>query len=336
MIESIQFRNFKVLRDAKLHLGRCNILVGANGTGKSTVLQALSAVREPRSNKFRRILSLGAESDSEKGASVEVTLNLSEPFEGLAHVTRWNRERVDASLYPEEMRRSENVTPALAVVNGIRVYSLDAQAIAAPVPVRGGTELGSNGSGLAAVLDDLRDTQPERFEAINQAVANWLPDFRAIMFEKPGEGRKAIVLQTADGRYRIPAQDLSQGTLLALAMLTLAHLPAGPSLLALEEPDRGLHPRLLRHVRDALYRLAYPEDCRENRPPVQVVATTHSPYFLDLFRDHPEEVVIGNRTGHNVSFDRLSDRPDIREILGEAPLGEIWYSGILGGVPASP
>ena len=30
----------------------------------------------------------------------------------------------------------------------------------------------------------------------------------------------------------------------------------------------------------------------EKRPPIQVIATTHSPYLLDLYRDHPEEVVL--------------------------------------------
>jgi len=71
----------------------------------------------------------------------------------------------------------------------------------------------------------------------------------------------------------------------------------------------------------------------EVRQPVQVLATTHSPYFLDLFRDHPEEIVIAHKVGQEARFERLSDKPAIAEMLGEAPLGEIWYSGILGGVP---
>jgi AAA15 family ATPase/GTPase len=41
MIESIEFRNFKILRDTTLPLGPCTILVGPNGSGKSTVLEGL-------------------------------------------------------------------------------------------------------------------------------------------------------------------------------------------------------------------------------------------------------------------------------------------------------
>jgi predicted ATPase len=116
-------------------------------------------------------------------------------------------------------------------------------------------------------------------------------------------------------------------------MLTLAHLPNPPSLIGLEEPDRGIHPRLLRDVRDALYRLAYPESFGESRPAVQVIATTQSPYFLDLFREHPEGIVIAEKEGLEAKFVPLASHPHIEEILADGQLGEVWYSGVLGGVP---
>ena len=111
------------------------------------------------------------------------------------------------------------------------------------------------------------------------------------------------------------------------------YLPDPPAIVGLEEPDRGIHPRLLRDVRDAMYRLAYPESVGEKRDPVQVIATTHSPYMLDLFRDHPEEIVIADKVEDNVRFQRLSDLPNIEEILRDSQLGDVWYTGILGGVP---
>jgi AAA15 family ATPase/GTPase len=107
-------------------------------------------------------------------------------------------------------------------------------------------------------------------------------------------------------------------------------------MVTIEEPDRGIHPRLLRLVQDALYRLCYPEGQGEIRRPVQVLATTHSPYFLDLFKDRPEEIVIAEKHGLEAKFTRLSEQPHIEEVLQGAPLGELWYSGILGGVPSKP
>jgi predicted ATPase len=164
-------------------------------------------------------------------------------------------------------------------------------------------------------------------------LGRWLPEFDRILFHTPADGQRAILLRTRIGNHAIPADNLSQGTLLALTMLTLAYLPQPPSLVGLEEPDRGIHPRLLREVRDALYRLAYPESFGETRPPVQVVATTQSPYFLDLFREHPEEIVIAEKQGLEARFVPLNSHPHIDEILADASLGEVWYSGVLGGVP---
>jgi predicted ATPase len=213
-------------------------------------------------------------------------------------------------------------------------YTLDATEIAKPVQVSGGPLL-SNGGGLPAVLDDLKDNHPEKWEELLREMREWLPEYDQILFDKPSPGQKGIMLRTKKEKHQIPARDLSQGTLIALALLALAFSPAPPSLIGLEEIDRGLHPRLLRHLQDALYRLSYPEG-RESRPPVQVVATTHSPYLLDLYRDHPDEVVLAQKKGLEVEMTRLKDLPNFEEILGDAPLSEVWYSGVLGGVAVKP
>jgi predicted ATPase len=222
-----------------------------------------------------------------------------------------------------------------------RLFSLEAKAIAARAqlarwPQAPSMELLPNGASLAGVLDCLRDQNPERFEAVNEQLGRWIPEFDRILFQNPYKGLVEIALRTREGGHMIGACDLSHGTLIALALLTIAYLPKPPSVVCLEEPDHGLHPRLLRDVRDALYRLAFPEGSKETRDPVQVIATTHNPYFLDLFREHPEEIVIAEKVGLEARFSRLSDRADLDEILGDAPLSEVWYSGVLGGVPVGP
>lgn len=332
MIESIEFKNFKVLRDATLPLGPCNILVGPNGSGKSTVLEALEVASGRLKSPFGEIVA--AEPEEKYGAIVEVRFNWGAPYLGASWFARWEsndrrtagRDDEFGPVPPEEMR---------GVIAAARVFSFDAAAIAQPATIGEKLELDRNGARLAAVLDGLRDRAPERFEAINVELRDWLPEFDRILFD-PKKGSKAIALRTRKDGYTIPARHLSQGTLIALAVLTLAHLPVAPPIVGLEEPDRGIHPRLLRRVKDALYRLSHPESCGEDRDPVQVIATTHSPYFLDLFKDHPEEIVICEKLAQEVQFKRLSDLPHIEEILGDAPLGEAWYTGILGGVPSEP
>jgi predicted ATPase len=217
----------------------------------------------------------------------------------------------------------------------MQTYALDPSQIAPPSAVNSGP-LHPTGAGLAAVLDDLKDNYPERWERLLAEMRNWLPEYDYVLFDKPQAGQKGIVLRMKKGGHRIPAKDLSQGTLVALALLTLAYSPNPPSLVGLEEIDRGLHPRLLRHLQDALYRLSYPESCGESRPPIQVIATTHSPYLLDMYREHPEEVVLANKEGVGVEMRRLADIDHYHEILGDSPLSEVWYSGVLGGASVKP
>src|SRR5438045_1906067 len=78
MIESIRFKNFKVLQDATLPLGRFTLLVGPNGSGKSTALQAFEAAAQcppfhtvARSD-FKKYATVGT---PEGGDTVELAVN---------------------------------------------------------------------------------------------------------------------------------------------------------------------------------------------------------------------------------------------------------------------
>src|SRR5262245_34594208 len=330
MIESVQFKNFKVLRDADLPLGRFTLIVGPNGSGKSTALQALKIAGSPSQYSYGQIVTAGS------GApTIEVTINWTGKYKTI-HL--WTPGGAGAMRFVDSQGvPSPNSDPQGAIqqwLNGVRIYSLDPKQIAHAMQLMPQAELLPDGAYLVIVLHRLRDQYPERFEYINDAVGEWIPEYAPILVETPNAGYRAFLLRTREGHHKIPAAELSHGTLLALAMLTLAYLPDPPSVVCLEDPDRGLHPRLLRDVQDALYRLAYPENFGEDRKPVQVIATTHSPYFLDVYRDHPEEVVIAEKTEQGTQFKRLSDHPHLDEILRDSHLGEIWYTGVLGGVPA--
>jgi len=321
MFESIEFKNFKALRNTTLPLSRFTLIVGPNGSGKSTALSAFQVLRQ--SIVPQNVRSAGAE-----------------PSDPVAVKGKWKREGNELFVTaqsgpPNYSRRDASHVPVQSALNRARIFSFDASAVASPVQLLPQMELTQNGASLTGVLDRLRDQNPERFDLLNEQLGRWMPEFDRVLFDTVGVGARSIALRTRDGGHKIPASKLSRGTLLALALLTLAFLPEPPSIVCLEEPDRGLHPRLLRDVRDALYRLAYPEGSQDNRPPVQVIATTHNPHFVDLSREHPEEIVIAEKTGLEASFSRLSDRKDVDEILGNAPLTEVWYSGVLGGVPVS-
>lgn len=349
MIESIEFTNFKALRKTTLPLAPFTLLLGPNGSGKTTVLQAIECVasRAAKLVAVQRPFALQLAGSSVRSATVEdqsapvqVSVGIQSSTGAIVTIFSWHDDASDLGWVCKHGDGSPlqgvSAAPLFAWLARMQTYTLDFWAIAQPAQIQAGTTIQPNGAGLAAVLDDLKDNHQDRWDSLLAEMRQWLPEYDHILFDVPELGKKAIALRTKKGGHRIPAKDLSQGTLVALALLTLAYLPNPPSLVGLEEIDRGLHPRLLRHLQDALYRLSYPESCGENRPPIQVIATTHSPYLLDLYREHPEEIVLAQKEGLEVQFKRLTDIQHYEEILGESPLSEVWYSGVLGGVSVKP
>ena len=327
MLTEIRFHNFRVLSDASLKLGPFTLIVGPNGCGKSTALQSFTAMQQADGLQFASLTSI----DSARDLTADVGLTFA--FQDGQPVGRkWLADPAKQMQYLAQLRGSA-VPKELLAIRSARIFSLDPVAIAEPTQVKAQTVLQSNGGGLAGVLQDMRDQHPERFEGLVDELRRWLPDYNHLLFQTPRDNFKSVSLRTTVGHYAIPASDLSHGTLFALAMLTIAYLPEPPAIVGVEEPDRGMHPRLLREVRDALYRVASPDSTGESRPAVQVIATTHSPYMVDLFRDHPEEVVLAQRDGLHATLTRLTDQPNWDEIIQDAQLGDLWYSGVLGGVP---
>lgn len=330
MIDKVHFKNCKALRDAVLPLSRFTLLVGPNGSGKSTALQALQLAATQGDMLSMRTVG----TPEEAGVEVTMWFGPSSKIGWRKHFHRPEGKRVDYSPQDPQKFDFKELEKRLSQT---RVFAFSPARLAKPVQLQPDFTIENwSGVGLAGFFDRLRDREPERFEALNTELARWLPEFSRILFDTPDPGQRAFLLRTRDGQHRIPAASLSDGTLLALAYLALCYWPRLPMVLCFEEPDHGIHPRLLRHIQDAMYRLCYPEKFGEKRDPVQVIATTHAPYMLDLYREHPEEVVIASKKDLDVQFERLSDRPDIGEILGDASLGEVWFSGILGGVPVSP
>jgi predicted ATPase len=326
-LAAIRYSNYRQFLNAELPLGPLTLLVGANGTGKSTALNALNIMNSGAPKQFDPgacPLSLGSVANITSRIEAVWDDNVITTFAITGDKAAVNRRLIDA---PSETQKR------ITRLRTARIFSFVPERIAEPVPLTKTLELQNNGAGLPAVLTTLQDNHPERFDDFNKDLRRWMPEFDRVLFDTPQQGHRSILLRTKHGGYSVRAKEVSHGTLLGLALLTLCHLPRPPSILGLEEPDRGIHPRLLREVYDSLLRLTTPEAFGDSRPAVQVIVTTHSPYMVDLFRDDLQHVVVTKKEQLEATFVRVADLPDVDEILRGAPLGEAWYSGILGGVP---
>jgi predicted ATPase len=327
VIASVAFRNFKALRATSLRLGPFNLVIGPNGSGKTSLIQA---VLQLRALAKLPLADPAAVSSSKKAP--EIVFSFAPPFEAVEARLGCGSEII-CDLLQVKSPSPETWSALKNELNRMRSFVFDHATMAAPAALANGASLAANGANLAAVLALRREHAPREFARLEAEVLRLLPEFSAFVFASPSVDTVEFSLSLADGSGNVPAANLSQGMLYLLAVLTLAFDPAPPSVLCIEEIDRGIHPRMLREIRDALYRLSYPTAFGETRAAVQVIATTQSPYFLDLFREHPEEIVITQKRGNEARFERLSDRADLPELLQEGSLGDMWFSGILGGVP---
>ncbi len=335
MIAAVQFSNFKALRSAAVELGPFNLLVGPSGSGKTSLIQALLRLRTLSGLPVVQAHEL----QGQQPRGPQIDFHFNPPFQNVRVTVGCTSDELVCNLlvvdHAPGIAGEGEWAELRARLQGIRAYLFDHYAMGVPAKSSEGAELNSNAGNLAAVLAKRKLQAPEAFARMEEEFRRIMPEFAGLELREVDDGRVELRARLADGSDTLAAENLSQGTLYMLATLTLAYAPQPPELVCLEEADRGTHPRMLREVRDALYRLSYPLETPPRRAPVQVIATTHSPYLLDLFKDHPEEVVLAHKQGNAASFTRLSERTDLMDLMKEAHLGDLWYSGILGGVPGT-
>ncbi len=133
-------------------------------------------------------------------------------------------------------------------------------------------------------------------------------------------GLVEVFLDEGNGRS-IPASRLSDGTLRYLSLLAILLNPDPPALVAIEEPELGLHPDVLPHLGKLI---------KEASSRMQLIVTTHSQVLLDSFSTSPEDVVVCSRGPQGSIFERLSAEK-LGIWLKDHTLGELWNMGEIGG-----
>lgn len=143
--------------------------------------------------------------------------------------------------------------------------------------------LGGDAANLSAFLYSLYRIQPDDFEAVINALTRAidLPDKLLVEHdaERGGQQARYYFYETPFGEGRqVPPSSMSDGTIRLLSLLSLLIADRSASLACLEEPDHGLHPRLMLYLADFLREAASGEV-----PAKQIILTTHSAEFMDCF-----------------------------------------------------
>jgi predicted ATPase len=211
-------------------------------------------------------------------------------------------------------------------IEGLSFFNISPSAARQPCKEVPELALGEAGEYLAAILHKLEKQNGEKgsLEQIVGGLRGAVPGFKSVR-TKALEVEGKWTFQVVEDRIRgaINPRSVSDGTIRLLAMLVIAHWSARSStLLAIEEPENGLHPHLSKHIVDLL------RAASETR---QVLVTTHNPSFLDELE--PEEVMLCDKPQGFTVVRHASEVAEIRSFRKRFRLGELWEQGTLGGIP---
>lgn len=135
-----------------------------------------------------------------------------------------------------------------------------------------------------------------------------------------------------DNRSWLSAFDASEGALYVLFLAVLVTHPKSPHVLAVDNVDQGLNPRVARALIGRVQRLVLDD---ERRP--QVILTAHSPLVLDALNLKDDRVRLF------VTQRARSGETKVRRLAWSAALAtaqkkgmtlsRLWLSGAIGGMP---
>ncbi len=177
-----------------------------------------------------------------------------------------------------------------------------------------------DGQNLIPVLHTLYTGDRDFKKDIDLAMrAAFGDDYDELVFPPAADQRIQLRVRWKSLRREQTAADLSDGTLRFLFLLTVLASPSPAPVIAIDEPETGLHPSMLPIVAE------YAVDAAER---VQVILTTHSPQFLDAFDDTTPTTTVTKWANGETILKTLSGEK-LDRWLREYSLGSLYSSGEL-------
>jgi len=355
------FKSIESLVDFELH--PLNVLIGANGSGKSNFVDFFRLLRAMADESLQKFVTehggadgffyLGLKHTRQIAARLEFGLNayefvLSATASGQMMINEESTEYMDtkygigrgrlestlrsrrdekSAWYPKYPGVCHYVYDA---VESWTVYHFHDTSLLAPMrrdqSVRDRAALRHDAANIAAFLLHMRETHRGNYDLIRDAVRMIAPFFDDFILEpgmKGEEEKVRLEWRQKGSDYPFQAYQLSDGTIRFICLATALLQPIPPATIVIDEPELGLHPFAIGLLASTIQSAA---------ERTQVVISTQSPALLDQFK--PEDVVVVNRQEGHSTFDRL-DAESLREWLAEYSVAELWQKDVLRGGPVN-
>lgn len=358
-VRAIEVEGHTSIVHARVELGSINVLVGANGAGKSNFIRALELLGQIADSQLTSYVARrGGEShlfNSGQRDRLRLALDFQQDHyevvlapsadngvyfadeswysDGVAVLGRRGGHR--ESLLDRTVRKSPVVSSAaqriVEALRGCRVYHFhdtsQQSPIKSPSPTADNLALHGDGSNVAAVLAGLRDSDaPEdaaAFRRITGVVRQVAPFFREFVLKVERTDQIRLRWREIDSDTVFSAHQMSDGTLRFVCLATLLLQPSLPALVVLDEPELGLHPFGITQLAGLL---------RQASERSQVLLATQSVTLINEFE--LEDLIVVEREDGGSTFNRL-DRQRLTAWLDDYSLGELWQKNLIGGRPGA-
>ena len=353
------FRSLRHIQN--LELPQLTVLIGANGAGKSTLIrffEMLSWMLKSRNLQEFVLRHGGGDDQFFMGARktprihaeicLETATGSNEYRFDLAHLSAGDAVMVMNEAY----RFSDHKRPAKAawtelrdvgkesglpgqsnktakticnLLRQCRTYQFHDTSVNASIhnlwDVTESYRLRSDGGNLAAVLLDIQNADPLRYQLIVRQIQRVLPAFKDFVLE-PQAGKVLLRWVGKHSDKVFGAHLTSDGSLRLFCLLTLLNLPPErlPDVMFFDEPELGLHPHAITLVAEMFKRLAVSR---------QVFIATQSPYMVDCFA--LDNIIVATSKDGETTLQNLPAEQYQQWLEDDYLLSDIWLKTPVGG-----
>ena len=203
----------------------------------------------------------------------------------------------------------------------VSIYNFDPKLSKESTPVTGKSELEPNGKNLAIIIKNILDDE-KKAESMSALMKDLLPFIESLTVDRLADKSLLVSLKEVySGMKFLPAPLMSDGTINITALIIALYFEEKP-VIAIEEPERNIHPHLISKIVDMM------KDVSE-RFEKQIIVTTHNPEMVKYAGI--ENILLVHRDDRGFSrTSRPSEKEEVRIFLeNEMGIEELYVQNLL-------